>query len=317
MTDWDQVDGRNPAERWNDIATEQSNPRTKHIDQVDTLEMVRMINAEDQLVAQAVAGEIPQIARAVDLIHTQMAKGGRLIYVGSGTSGRLGILDAVECPPTYGTDPSQVVGLIAGGYGAIVVAVEGAEDNRAMGQEDLQGIDFSKNDALVGIAASGRTPYVLGAMDYARSLGAPVIAVTSSPGAELTRHADISIQPNTGPEVVTGSTRMKSGTAQKMILNMLSTCVMIKLGKVYGNLMVDVRATNEKLVRRAVSIVRTATGVDEAQAKAALAACGQSCKQAIVSILLDCSPEEAEARLREADGRISQAVPDADRREDA
>lgn len=290
------------------METEQINPRTREIDQVSTLEMVREINAEDQWVAKAVEQELPDIAQAVDVIYAQMAKGGRLIYSGCGTSGRLGILDAVECPPTYGTDPSQVVGIMAGGMDAFVVAVEGAEDNRDMGREDLEKIAFSDKDVLVGIAASGRTPYVLGAMDYARSLGAPVIALTSNPGSPLTQHADIAIAPRTGPEVVTGSTRMKSGSAQKMVLNMLSTGAMIKLGKVYGNLMVDVRATNEKLAVRAVSIVRSATGVDETAAKAALVACGQSCKRAIVSILLHCAPEEAERRLVAADGHISRAL---------
>ena len=293
------------------IETEQINPRTIHIDQADTLSMLRMINAEDQLVAQAVAGVLPNVAQAVDAIYAAMLRGGRLIYCGCGTSGRLGILDAVECPPTYGTDPGLVVGLMAGGLGAFVKAIEGAEDNRAMGVEDLKSIDFSKDDVLVGIAASGRTPYVLGAMDYARALGAPVIALTSNPGSELSRHADISIEPRTGPEAVAGSTRMKSGSAQKMVLNMLSTAVMIKLGKVYGNLMVDVRATNEKLVHRAVSIVCTATGVSEQEAKDALDACGQSCKLAIVSILLGCGVEEAQARLDAAQGHIGRAIAQA------
>lgn len=293
------------------IATEQSNSRTRHIDQADTLEIVRMINAEDQLVAQAVAGQLSQIARAVDVIYARMKEGGRLIYCGSGTSGRLGVLDAVECPPTYGTDPSMVVGLISGGERALMAAVEGAEDNLALGEKDLKAIGFRAEDVLVGIAASGRTPYVLGAMAYARALGAPVIALTSSPRSDLIKNADISIVPETGPEAITGSTRMKSGTAQKMVLNMLSTSAMIKLGKVYGNLMVDVRATNEKLEARAVSIVRTATGVSQEEAARALEACGRSCKCAIVSVLLACSPEQAELRLQAAGGRISDAVENA------
>lgn len=291
-----------------DIATEKRNRKTEKIDQVSTLDMVRMINAEDQQVALAVEKVLPEVARAVDVIHERLAAGGRLIYCGCGTSGRLGILDAVECPPTYGTDPEMVVGLMAGGMGAFVKAVEGAEDRRDLGREELAALSFSKNDVLVGIAASGRTPYVLGAMEYAKELGAPVIAVTSNPGSALTKAADISIVPLTGPEVVTGSTRMKSGTAQKLVLNMLSTGAMIKLGKVYGNLMVDVRATNEKLAHRAVSIVCTATGVDEAHAKEALSACGQSCKLAIVSILRGCSPEEAQAALDRAGGKVAEAI---------
>ena len=222
------------------IATEQRNPRTTHIDELSTLEMVKLINSEDHKVAQAVEAVCPQIAKAVDVIAEKLREGGRLIYVGCGTSGRLGILDAVECPPTYSTEPEMVQGLIAGGMPAIYKAVEGAEDDRELGAEDLKGIRFSEKDVLVGIAASGRTPYVLGAMEYAKKLGAPVIGVCCCPGSQVDEAADIGIAPTPGPEVVTGSTRMKSGTAQKMILNMLSTGAMIRLGTVYGNLMVDV-----------------------------------------------------------------------------
>lgn len=290
------------------METERRNPHTEHIDRVNTQEMVRLINEEDQRVALAVQAVLSDIASAIDQVAQRMGRGGRLIYCGCGTSGRLGILDAVECPPTYGTDPGQVVGLMAGGMDAFIQAVEGAEDNRDMGREDLRDLGFTRDDVLVGIAASGRTPYVLGAMDYARGMGALVIALTSNPDSALTHHADLSIVPRTGPEVVTGSTRMKSGTAQKMVLNMLSTGVMIKLGKVYGNLMVDVRATNEKLRHRAVSIVRDATGVSGEEAQRALDACGQSCKLAIVSILLHCDAGEAQARLDQAQGHISRAI---------
>lgn len=290
------------------IETEQTNPRTRQIDQVSTLEMMGMINREDHQVPAAVEAELPRIAEAVDLLYERMRRGGRLVYCGCGTSGRLGVLDASECPPTFGTDPSMVVGVIAGGTPALTTAIEGAEDDEALGRADLAAIGFCKGDVLVGIAASGRTPYVLGAMDYARTLGAPVIALTSNPESTLTRHADLSIVPRTGPEAITGSTRLKSGTAQKLVLNMLSTGVMIKLGKVYGNLMVDVRATNEKLRLRAVSIVREATGASQEEASAALDACGQSCKKAIVSLLLGCSPEEAGEKLGQAEGRVSQAV---------
>ena len=292
----------------NQIDTEQVNPHTLHIDRAATLEMVRMINDEDRLVADAVQRVLPSIAVAIDRIVAQMDKGGRLVYCGCGTSGRLGLLDAVECPPTFGTDPGLVVGLIAGGERAFIKAIEGAEDDYGQGRIDLENIQFSENDALVGIAASGRTPYVLGAMDYAKTLGAPVIALTCSANSELSRHADVAITPLPGPEVITGSTRMKSGTAQKMVLNMLSTGVMIKRGKVYGNLMVDVKATNEKLCERAVSIVMRTTGADDATARQTLAQCGFSCKTAIVMLLCNMNEKAAVAALAASGGHISQVV---------
>ena len=222
------------------IATEQRNPRTAHIDELPTIDMVRLINSEDKKVAEAVELVCPQIAEAIDLIYSRLRDGGRLVYCGCGTSGRLGVLDAVECPPTYSVDPDFVRGIIAGGYSAVFKAVEGAEDKRELGEQELRDAGFGAKDVLVGIAASGRTPYVLGAMEYARSIGAAVIGLTCCPGSEIDRIADVGIAPAPGPEVITGSTRMKSGTAQKMVLNMLSTGTMIKLGKVYGNLMVDV-----------------------------------------------------------------------------
>ncbi len=287
------------------IATEQRNPNTVNIDTLTTLEIVKLINREDHKVAGAVSLVADEIARAVDVIADRLGKGGRLIYCGAGTSGRLGILDAVECPPTYSTEPEMVQGLIAGGYGAIFKAVEGAEDSRELGVQDLQGIGFGAGDVLVGIAASGRTPYVLGAMEYARTLGAATVSVTCCPGSELDSFADIGIAPAPGPEVVTGSTRMKSGTAQKMVLNMLSTGAMIKLGKVYGNLMVDVKPSNEKLIRRCVTIVCSATECDEATAVAALETCDYRPKVAIVMILCGVRAQEARAMLEKADGRIS------------
>lgn len=289
----------------NQIDTEQVNPRTKEIDRATTMEIVRMINAEDQLVAEAVEKVLPQVAQAIDLVVQQLMKGGRLIYCGCGTSGRLGVLDAVECPPTYGVEPSLVMGLMAGGSAAFVKAVEGAEDDYDLGSADLKDAQFCENDALVGIAASGRTPYVIGAMDYAASLGAPVIALTCCNNSEISRHAQVSIEPLVGPEVVTGSTRMKSGTAQKMVLNMISTASMIKLGKVYGNLMVDVKASNEKLYERAVSIVTRATGVSDHTARETLKQCDYSCKTAIVMLLKHMSREEATAALQKAQGHIS------------
>ena len=292
----------------NRIDTEQRNERTMHIDALSTMEMVRLINQEDHKVAEAVEQVLPQIAQAVDIIYERVHRGGRLVYIGAGTSGRLGVLDAVECPPTSGVYYNLVIGLMAGGPPAFVKAVEGAEDNRELGRKDLEEIGFSKGDVLVGIAASGRTPYVLGAMDYARSLGAPVLALTCCRDSELSRHADVTMAPIPGPEVITGSSRMKSGTAQKMVLNMLSTATMIKMGKVYGNLMVDVKASNEKLYQRAISIVCTTTGVEADVAKAALERCGYSCKTAIVSILLDVSPEKAQEALSRADGHIAAAI---------
>ncbi len=290
------------------IATEQRNPNTMNIDTLPTLEMVRLMNREDHRVAEAVSLVTDEIARAVDLIADRLSKGGRLIYCGAGTSGRLGILDAVECPPTYSTEPEMVQGLIAGGYPAIFKAVEGAEDSRELGIRDMKEISFGAGDVLVGIAASGRTPYVLGCMEYARELGAATVSVTCCPGSELDRFADIGIAPAPGPEVVTGSTRMKSGTAQKMVLNMLSTGAMIKLGKVYGNLMVDVKPSNEKLIRRCVTIVCAATDCDEAAAVAALEACEYRSKTAIIMVLCGVDAETARIMLEKAGGRIAQAL---------
>lgn len=290
------------------LDTEKRNPNTMHIDTLSTKEMVRLINAEDHRCAEAVEKVLPQIAESVDLIVRQLSHGGRLFYAGAGTSGRLGVLDAAECPPTYGVDPGLVVGLIAGGERAFIRAVEGAEDNRELGAQDLQAHGFSSRDALVGIAASGRTPYVIGAMDYARSQGAPVMALVCCHDSELSRHADVTMAPLPGPEVVTGSSRMKSGTCQKLILNMLSTCAMIQMGKVYGNLMVDVKASNEKLYHRAVSIVCAAADVDEETAKRTLEACDWHCKTAIVMLLLNLNAEQARDKLARADGRIAKAV---------
>ena len=293
---------------WKKIKTEERNERTVNIDALSTLDMVRLINDEDKKVALAVERETERIAEAVDVIAAQLKAGGRLIYSGCGTSGRLGVLDAVECPPTYSTDPEMVMGLIAGGYNAMFRAVEGAEDDASLGERDLRGIHFCAEDVLVGIAASGRTPYVLGAMAYARSVGAHVIAVTCCPGSPVAEAAEISIAPAPGPEVVTGSTRMKSGTAQKMVLNMLSTGAMIKLGKVYGNLMVDVKPSNEKLVERCRRIVREAAEVDEAAAKAALEQCGYHPKTAIVMLRLGVDAKEAKALLKQSDGRVAAAL---------
>lgn len=289
----------------NNIDTEQKNERTKNIDILSTLEILTLMNDEDKKVAYAVEKELKQIASAVDFIYEAMLNGGRLIYVGCGTSGRIGILDAVECPPTFGTNETLVQAKIAGGIMAFVKAVEGAEDNETLGALDLQEINFTNKDILVGIAASGRTPYVIGAINYARTIGAKTIGLTCCSNSILHTLTDVSINPQTGPEVITGSTRLKCGTAQKMVLNMLSTSVMIKLGKVYGNLMVDLKATNEKLEERAVRIVKTVTGVNDTVARETLKACDYSAKTAIVMLKCNLTAVQAEEAIEDAKGHIS------------
>ena len=290
------------------LPTEQRNPNTADIDRISTLEMVRRINDEDKKVAFAVERELDSVACAIDAIYESLSSGGRLIYCGCGTSGRLGVLDAAECPPTYSTPPGMVQGIIAGGESAMFRAAEGAEDNAEAGREDMKKLSLSGKDIVVGIAASGRTPYVLGAMAYAHEIGAKTVALTCNKASEMNAAADISIGVDTGPEVITGSTRMKCGTAEKMVLNMLSTGAMIRLGKVYGNLMVDVMPTNEKLVRRAVSIVSTAASVTEDTARQALEKCDFSVKTAIVMLVLNLNPDKAEERLNRNGGVIAKAL---------
>ncbi|MCL9652181.1 N-acetylmuramic acid 6-phosphate etherase [Pantoea agglomerans] len=290
------------------MITEGRNPASQNIDELSTEAMLRVINDEDKKVSLAVEAIVPQIAAAVDAICAAFQAGGRLIYCGAGTSGRLGILDASECPPTFGTPREQVIGLIAGGHTAILQAVENAEDNREQGAQDLKDIHFSRHDVLVGIAASGRTPYVLGALAYANELGATTVSLTCNPGSAMSQVAAIALTPVVGPEVVTGSSRMKAGTAQKLVLNMLTTGSMIRSGKVYGNLMVDVEATNQKLVQRQVNIVMQATDCDEATASAALTACGGHCKTAILMVLADLAADEAKALLSQHQGFIRQAL---------
>ncbi len=290
------------------LVTESRNPASEQIDTLPTLDMLKVINQQDQLVALAVAQTLPQVAQAVEAIATAFAQGGRLIYMGAGTSGRLGILDASECPPTYGSQPEQVIGLIAGGHPAILKADENAEDNRELGQSDHKALHLSEKDVLVGIAASGRTPYVIAGMEYARAVGAPVVSLAGNPGCPMEAYADIVITPVVGAEVVTGSSRMKAGTAQKLVLNMLTTGAMIKSGKVVGNLMVDVEATNAKLIQRQTNIVGEATGVSAEQAEAALAACGRPCKPAILMILGGFSAEQAAQKLTQHQGFIRAAL---------
>ena len=290
------------------ISTERRNPLSAHIDELPTLEMVKIVNGEDQKVAWAVEKILPEIARAVDIITDRLAKGGRLFYLGAGTSGRLGILDASECPPTYGVEPELVQGVIAGGIPAIFKAQEGAEDNPELAKEDLAERGFGKGDVLVGIAASGRTPYVIGGLQYARKLGASTIALACSANAAIAEYADIALLPVTGAEVVTGSTRMKAGTAQKLVLNMLSTVTMIKLGKVYGNLMVDVKTSNAKLEERAKNIVMEATGCSREEGIAALREARGNAKLAIFIHLTGADFAAGQAALARADGHLAQAL---------
>jgi N-acetylmuramic acid 6-phosphate etherase len=289
------------------LPTESRNPATEHIDQLPTLDMLRIINEEDAKVAAAVATEIPQIAKAIDTIADRFEQGGRLFYIGAGTSGRLGVLDASECPPTFSVPPSLFQGLIAGGDSALRRSSEQSEDSPEQGAADLAAAGFTPQDTLVGIAASGRTPYVIGALTHARSLGALTISLTCVPNSQMAAVADISIAPVTGPEVITGSTRLKAGTATKLVLNMLSTGVMIRTGAVYGNLMVNVQPTNAKLVDRSQRIISAATGIDQPTA-ARLLHEGGSVKTAIVMQKLSLTPEEAKAKLTAAKGKLSAAL---------
>jgi N-acetylmuramic acid 6-phosphate etherase len=290
-----------------DLLTEAQNPASSDIDTHSTLEMLRIINAADQEVALAVQRELPQIARAVDSIVSRLENDGRLFYVGAGTSGRLGVLDASECPPTFNTPPDLVQGLIAGGDRALRRSIEKAEDDPEQGKRDLAAHNFSSADVLVAIAASGRTPYVLGAVAYAQSLGALSIGLSCTPDSELARAAEIAITPVTGPEIVTGSTRLRAGTATKLVLNMLSTGTMIRLGYVYGNLMVNVQPTNEKLVDRARRIIATIADVSYDEASQLLNV-GGSVRAAIVMHKCNMTRAEAEARLTASHGRLRSAL---------
>ncbi len=292
------------------LVTESRNVASENIDMLSTIDMLKVINQEDQKVALAVEAIVTEVAKVVDLIAEAFQSGGRLIYTGAGTSGRLGILDASECPPTYGSDPDLVIGLIAGGHKAILKAVENAEDNVELGATDLQQIGFNHKDVLVGIAASGRTPYVIGSMNYAKSVGAKVAALSANANSPMAEIADINITPIVGAEVVTGSSRMKAGTAQKLVLNMLTTGAMIRTGKVFGNLMVDVEATNAKLIQRQKNIVVEATGCSESQAAEALTQCNNHCKTAILMILLNINADLAAAKLSKHRGFIRHALLD-------
>ena len=290
------------------LTTESRNSSSLNIDKVSTLDMVKIINNEDKKVALAVEKELVKIAEAIDGIVSGMQKGGRLIYIGAGTSGRLGILDASECPPTYGVSEELVQGIIAGGTEAIFRAKEGAEDSKELAIEDLKSKNITENDTIVRLAASGRTPYVIGGLEYANKIGALTVSITCNANSEVAKVSKVSIAPVVGAEVVTGSTRMKAGTAQKLVLNMLSTGTMIKLGKVYGNLMVDVRATNKKLVERAKKIVCEATGVDREVAEKVLKETNYDVKLSILMILTGLDINEAKEKLSQNKGYIAKAM---------
>ena len=290
------------------LLTEARNPQTMELDSMTPLEIVTAMNREDARVPESIRPQLPNIAQCVAWATEAIRSGGRLIYMGAGTSGRLGVLDAVECPPTFGVSPDVVVGLIAGGERAFVKAVEGAEDSRELGKADLEAIGLTPKDLVVGIAASGRTPYVLGGLAYANTLGCKTAAISCNPGSAVGKEARLAIEVAPGPECLTGSTRLKAGTAQKLILNMISTATMVGCGKAYSNLMVDVMQTNEKLVVRAQNIVMEATGVSRDSAKEAIALAGGSCKLAVTMILADCTVEEAKERLERCGGSVRQAI---------
>jgi len=290
------------------LITEQRNPNSMHVDSLSALEIVQLMNKEDKQVPLAIEKCLPQIAQAVECIVAAFQQGGRLVYIGAGTSGRLGVLDASECPPTFGVSPEMVKGIIAGGERALRHPIEGAEDSKTHAVVDLQTIQFSSKDVLVGIAASGRTPYVIGALEYAKRLGSVTVSIASNPNSAMANIVDIAIDTVVGPEVLTGSSRLKSGTAQKLVLNMLTTASMILMGKCYQNLMVDVQASNEKLKARAIHIVMQATDCDKALAEETLKQADQNAKLAIMMILSGLDRAQAEALLEKHQGKLQLAL---------
>lgn len=302
------MDDRSRFEEFARLATEQRNPRTFDLDTLEISGILQRISAEDHTVPAVVARELPQIARAVELVVASFKEGGRLIYAGAGTSGRLGVLDASECPPTFGSPPEMVQGVIAGGHGALIRAVEGAEDRENEGEQAMHDLEVGPRDTVIGLAASRRTPYVVAAIRLARRLGARTAFVTCTPREEFRLDVDVAICPVVGPEVLMGSTRMKAGTAQKLVLNMITTAAFVRIGKVYENMMVDLMATSEKLVERSRRTVMTVAGVDYEAAARAIEAAGKSVKTAIVMLKLSCTRQEAEARLRRSSGFVRQAL---------
>ncbi|MEK3613515.1 N-acetylmuramic acid 6-phosphate etherase [Lactobacillus crispatus] len=291
-----------------DLTTEKRNSATMHIDNMSTLDMVKTINKEDQKVAEAVGTQEEQIAQAIDMASKKYHDGGRLIYIGAGTSGRLGILDAVELVPTYGISPDRAIGLIAGGKTAMYLAVEGAEDSESLAVEDLGKLNLTSKDVVLGLAASGRTPYVIGGLDYAQKIGAGTISIACVNNSLIGKHAEIAIEAVVGPEVITGSTRMKAGTAQKMILNTISTGVMIKQGKVYQNVMIDVLPTNKKLVNRAIRIITSVTNVSIEQAKDVLLKADKNVGLAIVMAKTGLNSDDASKLLEKNNNNVSQVL---------
>ena len=290
------------------MSTETRNSRTMNLDIMTPLEIVTVMNEEDARVPEAIKPQLNNIAQCVTWAAQSIEAGGRLIYMGAGTSGRLGVLDAAECPPTFGVSPDTVVGLIAGGERAFIKAVEGAEDSAELGRQDLVNIGLTSRDLVVGIAASGRTPYVLGGLEYAQNMGCHTVGISCNPGSAVGKAAELAIEVVPGPECLTGSTRLKAGTAQKLILNMISTATMVRCGKAFQNLMVDVVPTNEKLRVRAENIVMEATGVTRERAKEALLQSGDKVKTAILMILVGCGREEAEQKLEKTNGHIREAM---------
>ena len=295
------------------LVSETRNPQTMDLDALSTLELVHRFNQQDTLVAEAVKATLPDVASAVDAAAEALKFGGRIIYMGAGTSGRLGVLDASECPPTFGVPHGLVVGLIAGGPGALLKAVEGAEDNAQLGEDDLIALNLTPQDLVVGLAASGRTPYVIGGLKYARKIGCNTVAISCNPDSPIAQEADIAISPVVGPEALTGSTRLKSGTAQKLVINMISTGAMVKFGKVYQNLMVDMKATNIKLMDRACRMVVEATGIARAEAEMLLKQTDFDVKPAILMALSGLSAEAAREKLVAHQGFLRAALADASR----
>lgn len=290
------------------LTTERSNPKTSRLDEMSIVDILKTMNDEDQTVALAVREVIPQIEKAVEKVAAAFRNGGRLLYIGAGTSGRVGVMDAVECPPTFGTSPDLVKAVLAGGEGAMYVAVEGAEDDEALGAKDVADLQVSSRDVIIGIAASGRTPYVKGALVYAKSCGATTVSLSNNENSLISNYADIPIEVITGPEILTGSTRLRAATSHKLVLNMISTTAMVKTGKVYQNLMIDLNASNFKLRERAKKMVCTITEMDEDKAESVLRETGYKVKLAIVMILAQVDKEKAQDLIIAADGFVGKAV---------
>ena len=290
------------------LSTETRNLETMNLDEMTSLEIVEAMNKEDAKVPLVISKLLPKIANVVDIATNTLKNKGRIFYIGAGTSGRLGVVDASECPPTFNASPNDIIGLIAGGEKAFIKAIEGAEDSENLGKEDLINKNFSKNDICIGLAASGRTPYVIGGLKYAKSVGAKTVSISCNNNSKISKISDIAIEAIVGPEILTGSTRLKAGTAQKLILNMISTGAMIRTGKSYQNLMVDLQMTNKKLETRAINIIKEATGVDENEAKEFIKKSNGSVKVAIVMILANCNYEEAKNKLEKSDGKVRLAI---------